>query len=53
MTFNGNTITANYNTFMNTLKSNDPYKAIPFDTIDSDVYKTRSDRFLLCLSLIE
>lgn len=37
---------------MNTLKSNDPYKAIPFDSIDSDVYKTRSDRFSLFIALI-
>lgn len=51
MTFNGNTIIANYNTFMNTLKSSDPYKAIPFDSIDPDVYKTRSDRFPLFAAL--
>ena len=36
---------------MNTLKSIDPYKAIPFDSIDPDVYKTRSDRFPLFAAL--
>lgn len=37
-------ITATYNTFVNT---SDSYKPLPFDTIDPDVYKTRSDRYEL------
>ena len=47
MTFNGNTITANYNTFVNSTVKWDSYKAMPFDMIDPDVYKTRSDRYEL------
>ena len=45
--FNGNTITANYNTFVNSYKSQDSYKTVPFDMIDPEVYKTRTDRYEL------
>lgn len=44
VTFNGNTITANYNTFVNSTKATESYKTMPFDMIDPEVYKTRTDR---------
>ena len=44
MTFNGVTITANDNTFIRPAHGSDTYRTIPFDTIDPEVYKTRTAR---------
>lgn len=46
-------ITANYNTFVKSSTSgSDSYKALPFDTIDPEVYKTRSDRYELVRTIL-
>ena len=46
-------ITANYNTFVKSAVSGgDSYKALPFDTIDPEVYKTRSDRYELVRTIL-
>ena len=44
VTFNGVTITANDNTFIRPAHGSDTYRTIPFDTIDPEVYKTRTAR---------